>query len=121
MRTDVGSLLLVGLFTLPLGAQNASFHGAPASAKAIKNPYSGNAEAASAGEAIYARSCAACHGNSGAGVGNVPPLAHGPAQQASDGELFWYITQGDIKNGMPPWAQLPEQQRWQVVTYMKSP
>jgi glucose/arabinose dehydrogenase len=121
MRTDICSLLLVGLVTLPLGAQNASFHGAPTSAKDAKNPYSGDARAANAGQEIYVRSCASCHGNSGAGTGNVPPLAHGPAQQASDGELFWYITQGDIKNGMPSWAQLPEQQRWLVVTYVKSP
>ena len=121
MRIDIGSLLLASLFTLALGAQNASFHGAPAREKGIKNPYSGDSAAASAGQAIYARSCAACHGNSGAGTGNVPPVAHGPAQQASDGELFWYITQGDIKNGMPSWSQLTEQQRWQVVTYLKSP
>jgi glucose/arabinose dehydrogenase len=120
MRTDICSLLLAVLFTLPLGAQNASFHGAPPSAKDIKNPYSGDAQATSAGQEIYARSCAACHGNSGEGTGNVPPLANGPAEQAPDGELFWYITQGDIKNGMPSWAQLPEQQRWQIVSYLKS-
>ncbi|MBV9625818.1 MAG: PQQ-dependent sugar dehydrogenase, partial [Acidobacteria bacterium] len=121
MRTHISLLLLASLFALPLGAQNASFHGAPRSARDIKDPYAGDAQAVSAGREIYARSCAACHGNAGAGTGNIPPLAHGPTQQATGGELFWYITQGDIKNGMPSWAQLPEQQRWQLITYLKSP
>ena len=34
--------------------------------------------------------------------------------------IFWYITQGDAANGMPSWASLPKQQRWQVITYLKS-
>lgn len=120
MRTDFYLLLLSGLLVLPLGAQNTSFHGAPASARATKDPYPGDAQALKAGKKIYDLSCAACHGNAGEGTGNVPPLAHGPAQQTSDGELFWYITRGDIQNGMPSWAKSPEQQRWQVVTYVKS-
>jgi glucose/arabinose dehydrogenase len=44
----------------------------------------------------------------------------GTPQTASDGELFWYITRGDVANGMPSWKSLPEEQRWQVVTYIKS-
>ena len=35
------------------------------------------------------------------------------------GEIFWYITKGDINNGMPSWATLPRQ-RWQIVSYVKS-
>jgi len=120
MITAICSLLLAALFRLPLGPPNASFQGAPASAKNLKNPYSGDTQAASAGKGIYARSCAACHGNSGEGTGNVPPLAQGAVHEAPDGELFWYITQGDTKNGMPSWARLREQQRWQIVSYLKS-
>ena len=40
---------------------------------------------------------------------------------ASDGELFWYITQGDVNNGMPSWQSLPEEQRWEIVNYLTSP
>jgi mono/diheme cytochrome c family protein len=25
-----------------------------------------------------------------------------------------------MKNGMPSWSRLPEQQRWQIVSYVKS-
>ena len=37
-----------------------------------------------------------------------------------DGEIFWFITTGSVENGMPSWAQLSEQKRWQIVTYLKT-
>jgi glucose/arabinose dehydrogenase len=103
-----------------LPAQNASFHNAPASAQQVKNPYTGQAQAALAGKAVYAHNCGACHGNNGQGAGNVPPLARGTAQTAPDGAIFWYITQGDVNNGMPSWASMPSKQRWEVVTFLKT-
>ncbi len=104
----------------PLHAQDASFHDAPAAARQVRNPYAGQAQAALAGKGVYARKCSRCHGNAGEGSGNIPPLASGPAQKATDGAIFWYITHGDANSGMPSWARLPKQQRWQVVTYLKS-
>ena len=101
-------------------AQNSSFHNAPASASEMKNPLAGQAEAAQAGATPYANSCSACHGGKGEGTGNVPAINKGPAQDASDGELFWYITKGDLDNGMPSWEALPEQQRWQIITYVRT-
>src|SRR5713101_7000980 len=103
-----------------LQAQNTSFHNAPESAQLIKNPYAGQAQAALAGKDVYAHKCARCHGAAGEGSGNIPPLASGAAQTTPDGAIFWYITRGDADNGMPSWAALPKQQRWQVVTYLKS-
>ena len=99
---------------------SASFHNAPASERAVNNPYAGQAEAVQAGKTVYTRNCGACHGIAGRGTGNVPPLVRGPAQSATDGEIFWYVTRGDADNGMPSWAQLPEKQRWEVITYLKS-
>jgi len=97
--------------------QNQSFHGAPASAKTDKNTYRG--QNSSMGKAAFDHSCAACHGAMGDGSGNIPSLASGAAQGASDGELFWYITQGDVNNGMPSWKSLPEEQRWEIVNYIR--
>lgn len=97
-----------------------SFHDAPAAAAAVANPYSGQPAAISAGAKLYATDCASCHGGSGQGSGNIPSLAHGPAQQATDGALFWFITQGAVNNGMPSWSSLPAQQRWQIVSYLKT-
>ena len=50
----------------------------------------------------------------------MPALRSTTILQASDGELFWYITKGDVNNGMPSWAALPEAQRWQVIAYLRS-
>jgi len=116
---------LLGLIVLSSGcvllqAQSASFHHAPAAAQAVKNPYAGQENAALAGKDIYARTCLTCHGPAGQGSGNVPPLARSLAQEATDGAIFWYISRGDVENGMPSWASLTTQQRWQVVTYLKS-
>ncbi len=102
-----------------LKAQDSGFHGAPASAAKVKNPYAGQQAAAVAGAKLFADNCAKCHGDRGQGMGNVPSLARGAAQSAKDGEVFWYITKGDVRNSMPSWAQLAERQRWQIVTYLK--
>jgi len=101
-------------------AQNSSFHNAPASAKKLKNPYAGSSDAAAAGKALYAKTCASCHGASGQGTGGVPPLKKGAIRSAGPGEVFWFITHGDVSAGMPAWESLPEQQRWQIVTYVKT-
>ena len=112
---------LLGLATwLPSEGQNAKFHNAPASASQMKNPFAGQVAAAEAGAKLYTRNCGSCHGRGGRGTGSVPALSKSVTQAAKDGEIFWYITKGDVDNGMPSWAGLPAQQRWQIVTYLKS-
>lgn len=112
---------IIGLaIPLILSAQSPSFHHAPASAKQMKNPYAGQAGAVRAGKALFEQKCAACHGASGKGTGSVPALTEGPIKSATQGEVFWFITKGDINNGMPAWASLPEAQRWQLVSFIKS-
>jgi glucose/arabinose dehydrogenase len=97
-----------------------NFHNAPASARATKNPYEGDATAAETGKRLYARNCLSCHGKTGKGTGNVPSLVDGKLDSVTPGEVFWFITKGDKDNGMPSWAQLPVKQRWEIVTYVKA-
>ena len=110
--------------TLPMlaSAQDsaATFHDAPAAAAAVKNPVAGQAAAIAAGRALYTTNCASCHGASTQGNGNVPALASAQVKHASAGALFWFVTQGSVANGMPAWGSLPEQQRWQLVSYLQS-
>jgi mono/diheme cytochrome c family protein len=109
------------LFLLTLSqAQTSTFHNAPASSKNLSNPFTGQPKAAEAGAKIFAQTCAKCHGENGHGTGNIPALTEGPTQSATDGELFWFITKGDINNGMPSWKSLPKPQRWQVVSFVKT-
>jgi glucose/arabinose dehydrogenase len=101
-------------------AADSPFHDAPAAAKAMKNPYEGQPSARDAGKALYARNCLACHGKTLQGTGNVPSLVDGKLKGITQGEVFWFITKGDKDSGMPAWAFLPEEQRWQVVTYVEA-
>jgi putative copper export protein/mono/diheme cytochrome c family protein len=79
------------------------------------------------GGGIYVVHCAACHGVSGAGDG---PLAAGtPVRPAdltashifehSDGDLFWWISNGIVTGGMPGFAdQLDERERWDIINFI---
>jgi mono/diheme cytochrome c family protein len=128
MRVDVRSYFLTVaisavVFTFSASivkAQDAQFHNAPASSVQMKNPYAGQSTAVAAGSRLYATNCGSCHGTKGHGTANMPALSEGPTQSASDGEVFWFITTGTPDKGMPSWASLPERQRWQIVTYLKS-
>jgi glucose/arabinose dehydrogenase len=107
------------LFTVAISlAADSPFHDAPSSAKAMKNPYAGQQAAIDAGKTVYARNCLACHGKTLQGTGNVPSLVDGKLKGVTSGEVFWFITKGDKDNGMPSWAFLPEEKRWQVVSYV---
>jgi glucose/arabinose dehydrogenase len=122
MRIVEGSLAILALNVIILSslarAQNTNFHNAPASAKQMTNPYEGQAPAA--GKPLYHLRCARCHGENGEGSGNIPPLAQDKIKTAAPGELFWFVTKGDVNNGMPSWASLPVRQRWMIVNYVKT-
>ena len=113
-------VLVLGAVLEPrLRGQDAHFHNAPAASAEEKNPFAGQASAAAAGARTYAEKCATCHGATGEGAGNVPPLSGTSLQSARDGEIFWFITTGSAQNGMPAWGTLSEEQRWQLVVYLK--
>jgi len=115
----LAAFVIMGISVLPSAhAQNSTFHNAPPSAKELKNPYEG--KPAAAVKPLFHLRCARCHGENGEGSGNIPSLASEKVKSASPGELFWYITKGDVNNGMPSWAGLPKRQRWQIVNYVES-
>ena len=85
-----------------------------------RNPFAGNATAALAGAKLFNRNCASCHGNDARGRDNHPSLRSERVRSARPGELEWLLTNGSMKNGMPSWSRLPEPQRWQIVSYLKT-
>jgi glucose/arabinose dehydrogenase len=111
-------IFVCSLPLLMLEAADNPFHDAPASAKAMKNPLAGQQAAVDAGKTVYARNCLSCHGKTLKGTGNVPSLIDGKLKGVTDGEIFWFITKGDKDNGMPAWGFMPEEKRWQVVSYL---
>jgi mono/diheme cytochrome c family protein len=93
---------------------------APAKARDQKNPYEGQPDAIAAGQKLFRQHCAECHGDDARGRGRAVDL-HSPAvQNASPGELAWFLRSGNLRHGMPSWSGLPEQRRWQIVAYLKT-
>lgn len=93
---------------------------APAAARDRRNPYNGRPEAVQAGKLLFDRHCAQCHGADARGRGKAPDLRCDSIRQAPPGALFWVLKNGDLKEGMPAWSSLPDQQLWQLVSFLQS-
>ena len=92
----------------------------PERERAKTNPFDNDQRAIAAGAKLFRQNCASCHGDEGAGRDKKPTLHSERIRAASAGELQWLLNNGSMKNGMPSWSRLPEQQRWQIVSYLKS-
>jgi cytochrome c oxidase cbb3-type subunit 3 len=98
-------------------------------AAALKNPVAATAESIAAGEQLYRKNCAPCHGvKAEGGSGNdlipaSPDLTDATWDHGStDGAIF-----DNIKNGvapdfnMTPWKdQMKDDDIWNVVNYLRS-
>ncbi len=93
---------------------------APAKYRAKVNPLEKDADAAAAGKILFAEHCAECHGEDALGTKKAPSLRAEGVQVAPPGSLFWILTNGIVRKGMPVWSKLPEPQRWQLIRYIKS-
>ncbi len=77
------------------------------------------------GQQLYNGNCKSCHGDPGKGnFANLDPIPGDPASSAyqslSDGEIYFYITNGKGKL-MPVFSNiLAENQRWDIVAYLRS-
>jgi mono/diheme cytochrome c family protein len=93
---------------------------APRKAAARRNPLEGDPEAAAAGAKLFELHCAECHGEMAEGGKKAPSLLADEVQKATPGAIFWLLTNGVVRRGMPVWSKLPEPQRWQLVRYIQS-
>jgi mono/diheme cytochrome c family protein len=93
---------------------------APKKAVARRNPMERDPEAVAAGANLFDQHCAECHGARAEGGRKGPSLLAPQVQQATPGTIFWILTNGVVRRGMPVWSKLPEPQRWQLVSYIKS-
>jgi len=93
---------------------------APPSAAARSNPLAGRTDTVAGGRKLYQQRCATCHGDDGRGSSKAPDLTRAVALEQSDGALFWKISSGNAKAGMPSFSFLPELQRWQLVQSVRS-
>lgn len=91
----------------------------PEKDRAKRNPFATDSEAALAGEKLFKQHCAECHGWTAEGARRGPSLRGEQMRQATPGEVFWILTNGVVRRGMPAWSKLPEQQRWQIVRFLQ--
>jgi len=92
----------------------------PDSARVRVNPMAGDLDAVTAGAKLFRQNCATCHGKQAEGQAKRPNLHSDRIRDATPGELEWLLRNGSLKNGMPSWSRLPEPQRWQLVSFLKS-
>jgi mono/diheme cytochrome c family protein len=118
-RCFVILLFVAALPGVLFSASTKNFRGAPDSARQMQNPFEDSTDAIRAGKPLYHLRCARCHGERGEGSGNIPPLRDDAIKAATPGELFWFVTKGDVPHEMPSWASLPKEQRWKIVSYVK--
>ena len=118
----LGMLTLVWVGDVVIVAQTSA-------AAALKNPVAATAESIAAGEQLYRKNCAPCHGvKAEGGSGNdlipaSPDLTDATWDHGStDGAIF-----DNIKNGvapdfnMTPWKdQMKDDDIWNVVNYLRS-
>lgn len=114
------------------GTENAAAPEPPAEYAGKSNPFAGQAEAAAAGEALFAARCSSCHGPEGAGDGAAaasldpkPTNLQTEVGGLEDDFIYWRIMDG---GAMEPWNSsmpahkgiLTEDEVWQLVTYLRT-
>ncbi len=113
------NLLLFCMFLIGVEA-GTPIQQAPAAVGSWQNPYGDSPDAILAGQKLFKQHCAACHGENARGIQRIPALISPTVKDASPGALFWVLRNGSLRHGMPSFSNLPEQRRWQIVTYLKS-
>jgi mono/diheme cytochrome c family protein len=104
----------------PASGRRGAVTTAPEKERLRTNPFSGDASEAMAGGKLFAQHCAECHGEKAGGSHRGPSLLQEEVRSAPPGALFWVVTNGVVRRGMPVWSKLPERERWQIVTFLQS-
>ena len=84
------------------------------------NPLADRPETAAGGGKLFHQRCSQCHDAEGGGSRHAPSLVARGVQSQRDGELFWKISSGNTRTGMPAFSFLPREQRWQIVMHLRS-
>jgi mono/diheme cytochrome c family protein len=119
-----GSCFLCAAQGKPEKTESASVYAelekAPPKYRAKANPLGKDKNAVPAGKVLFEEHCEECHGENALGTKKAPSLRAQEVQSAPPGSVFWILTNGVVRKGMPVWSKLPEPQRWQLVTYVQS-
>jgi mono/diheme cytochrome c family protein len=129
MRTLFSSIALATVWLALVAVTGVAQATPDPAAKKLKNPVASSSESIAAGQQLYAKYCRFCHGADAKGNGPMAPkgthppdLTAGKVQELTDGEIFAIIRDGaGPKQEMKPFkGKMPEQDMWNVVTYLRS-
>lgn len=120
-----GVALAISGYTAGSFAQTRVFdgkwlHRVPDEDRARKNPFAHNPQAIAAGHQLFLGNCAKCHAADANGRPNRPSLRTERIRHATDGELAWMLLHGNPYKGMPQWSSLSDDQRWQIIAYLRT-
>ena len=127
----IAGLLLLGVVAATAGSQEMrnralevsvydELNKAPEKYRGRTNPLANDPDAATAGGILFEEHCEECHGKEGIGGKKAPSLRAEEVQNAAPGAIFWILSNGVVRKRMPVWSKLPEPERWQLVSYIKS-
>src|SRR5579863_9330352 len=121
-RQNPGLCSLILASAVFLGASAGSrWDRVPAKDHNRNNPLAARPDSTAAGALAYREHCQQCHRADAMGDRRKKPaLRSDRIRSATDGDLEWFLRQGDLAHGMPSWSSLPEAQRWQIVAYLRS-
>lgn len=110
---------------LPFEFEN-TIEGYIAAGAELKNPLDSSEAVVAEGKFYYDKFCIQCHGDKGAGDGQLvkidkyppPPAYNGALKTLEEGKMFHAIHYG--KNLMPSHAsQLSKEERWKIIRYIQ--
>jgi putative copper resistance protein D len=119
-----GLLMVVGLL---VAVPPLTVDAYPTTYRRSSVPY--QAISVASGLELYLAHCAVCHGVAGTGdgpgsVGLPRPPADLTAPHTADhtaGDLFWWLTHGIPRAGMPPFGdRLSEEERWDLINFVRA-
>jgi mono/diheme cytochrome c family protein len=107
----------------------ASSVAVPEGMRSLQNPIPSTESSLTEGKRTYSIYCKTCHGLDGEGGQRVtqgfeyPPadLTRPEVRRRTDGELFYFISEGVNGTEMLPWEDLlTDERRWHLVNYIRS-
>ena len=111
-RHSIHIILTIVLFVTAVYAKSGA-------ERPVENPFQNNESARAAGQKLFARHCAECHGQAADGTERAPSL-RSFVRSAAPRVLHTFIKNGNLRSGMPSWSRLPDAQLWQIVTYLQT-
>ncbi|MFZ4400575.1 MAG: c-type cytochrome [Bacteroidales bacterium] len=123
LKKIVASVSMFAIVICLVSFINVTKWDVPAADAGIKNPVKADAASIAAGKTEFTKSCKSCHGATGVGVGKMADPSNFTTKEfkaQSDGAIYFKISTGHGK--MPAYKSKikADNDRWNLVNYMRT-